>query len=221
METAIRNIMSRSTIHTYTCPCGQEFEGPVYDYVNVAKEPRLRYIVLAGLLNTAACPVCGLHAVVAHPFIYSDPQYKLLAYVHPRSDAPAEARQLILERLRSVYVDVACAQEALVARHDHAQKISSAEARAMPPLKVAFGLDQLADLINAVLGPDDRLGKLALSTHSADSAERAQLLVIARKLASDMDCTSEVEDLPSEYTVWLYGARRDIGSLVRSLATTL
>lgn len=191
----------------------------MYDYVNVTKEPRLRYIVLAGLLNVAACPACGRHTAVAHPFVYSDPQYELLAYVHPRSDAPDKARQLILERLRSVYVDVTCAQED--SRADRALAISSDEASAMPPLKVIFGLDQLADLINSVLSPDDRLGKLALSTHSGDSAERAQFFVIARKLAADMNCTMAVEDFPSEYTVWLYGSRRDIGSLMRSLTAVL
>src|SRR5579885_446725 len=98
--------MSRSTTHTLTCPCGQMFSSQVYDYVNVSQEPQLRYIVLAGLLNVATCPACGRRAAIARPFIYSDPAHHLLAYVHPQSDAPEEARQLILERLRSVYMDI-------------------------------------------------------------------------------------------------------------------
>ena len=31
-------------------------------------------------------------------------------------------------------------------------------------------------------------------------------------------CLVEVEDLPDEYTVWLFGSRRQIGALMRELA---
>src|SRR2546421_4354121 len=105
------NPMSRSTSHTFPCPCGEVCSSTIYDYVNVMKDPPLRYVVLAGLLNVATCPVCGRRAAVAHPFIYSDPAYNLLAYVHPRSDAPEEARLLILEKLRSAYDGIAIVQE--------------------------------------------------------------------------------------------------------------
>src|SRR5258707_8156621 len=95
--------MSRSITQTFNCPCGEVFEHTIYDYVNVAREPRLRYVVLAGLLNVATCPVCGRKAAIGRPFIYSDPEHQLLAYVHPRNDAPEEARLMILEKLRDVY----------------------------------------------------------------------------------------------------------------------
>ncbi len=88
----------------------------------------------------------------------------------------------------------------------------------MPPLQVVFGLDQLYELINGTLAPEDRLGKLALSTQSRNEAERGQFLDIARKLASEMSCSIEVEDMPDDYTVWLYGSRRQIGALMRELA---
>lgn len=213
--------MIHSTSHTYTCPCGQSFTGTVYEYVNVAQESRLRYIVLAGLLNVATCPMCGRRAAVSRPFVYSDPKIDLLAYVHPRTDAPEEARQLILERLRSVYVDIASARDEREAEResegDRTLTMTPAQAEELPPLKVVFGLDQLNELINSLLSPEERLGKLALSTQSRDTAERAQFLVIARKLASEMECSVEVEDLPDEYTVWLYGSRRQVGVLMHSL----
>ncbi len=216
--------MSRSTTHTFTCPCGEVFTNPTYEYVNVAQDPQLRYTVLAGLLNVSTCPACGRRAAIARPFIYSDPAHKLLAYVHPRSDAPEEARMLILERLRSVYTDVTTAQEqqnnAEVSNGDggHTVSMTPSQAREMPPLQVVFGLDQLNALINGVLTPEERLGRLALSTQSRNEAERGQFLDIARKLATEMDCNVEVEDLPDEYTVWLYGSRRQIGALMRELA---
>ena len=216
--------MSRSTTHTFTCPCGQVVTGQTYEYVNVGQDPQLQYVVLAGLLNVSTCPACGRRAAIACPFIYSDPAHNLLAYVHPRSDAPQEARLLILEKLRSVYIDAANMQELQSnaagsnGNGGRVVEITPSQAREMPPLQVVFGLDQLNELINAVLSPDERLGRLAMSTQSRDEAERGQFLTIARKLATDMGCNIEVDDLPDEYTVWLYGARRQIGLLMRELA---
>ena len=72
-------------------------------------------------------------------------------------------------------------------------------------------------MINAELEPEDRMGKLALNTQSRNEAERNQFLVITRKMATEMECCIDVEDLPDEYTVWLYGSRRQIGALMRVL----
>ena len=211
---------SRSTSQTFSCPCGQEFSGTIYEYVNAAQDTRLRYITLAGMLNVATCPFCGRKAAIACPFIYSDPQYDLLAYVHPNAHAPEEARQLILDRLRSVYIDLANEQEGEQnsPAGDRRAKLTADQARELPPLKVVFGLDELYELLNATLPPDERLGKLAMNTLSRDSAERGQFLTIARKMAADADCAIEVEDLPDEYIVRLYGARRNISMLMRSLS---
>lgn len=215
--------MSRSSTQTFTCPCGQVFTSTIYEYVNVGQHPQLRYIVLAGLLNVSTCPACGRRAAVATPFIYSDPAHNLLAYVHPRADAPEEARLLILEKLRSVYVDATSEQEEgdgerVEGNGGRVVSLTASQAKDMPPLQVVFGLDQLHALMNGVLPPDERLGKLALSTQSRNEAERGQFLDIARKLASEMDCNVEVEDMPDDYTVWLYGSRRQIGALMRELA---
>ena len=237
---------------TLTCPCGEVFSSPIYDYINVAKDPQLQYTVLAGLLNVSTCPSCGRRAAIARPLIYSDPARHLLVYVHPRSDVPEEARSLILERLRTVYVDIVDGRAVGIehplisptaaAGRDHETHVGNGQksnhalekvkrngttehlqahqqqATEIPPLQVVFGLDQLNELINTTLSQDERLGRLALSTHSRDDAERGQLLTIARKLASEMGCQIEVEDLPDEYTVWLYGSRRQIGALMRELA---
>jgi hypothetical protein len=215
--------MSRSTSTTFTCPCGEVFTSPIYEYVNVAKNPQLQYTVLTGLLNVATCPVCGRRAAISRPFIYSDPAHKLLAYVHPRNDAPEEARMLILEKLQSTYANIVSGydsdvQERLIAP-EGVQVCDTTRAEEAPPLQVVFGLDQLGELINAALSQDERLGRLALSTQSHSEAERGQLLTIARKLASEMQCQVEVEDMPDEYTVWVYGSRRQVGALMRELAS--
>jgi CpXC motif protein len=220
--------MSRSTNCTLTCPCGEVFSASIYDYVNVAKDPQLQYTVLAGLLNVASCPSCGRRAAIAHPFVYSDLAHCLLVYVHPQADVPEETRSLLLEKLRTVYVNSVNTQAATLEQqlvngqkqHEEVSENGTAEThrRQTPPLQVVFGLDQLYELINTTLSQDERLGRLALSTHSRSDAERGQLLTIARKLASEMQCQIEVEDMPDEYTVWLYGSRRQIGALMRELA---
>ncbi len=219
--------MSRSITHTFTCPCGQVFNAQAYEYINIADDPQLRYVVLAGLINVATCPNCGRRAAVSTPFIYSDPAHKLLAYVHPRADAPEDARLMILERLRSVYMDINKLREQQPeneqidnqANGGSVISISPSQAQEMPPLQVVFGIDQLGELISATLGADEKLGRLALSTQSRSEAERGQFHDITRKLASEMSCCIEVEDLPDEYTVWIYGSRRQVGALMRELAT--
>lgn len=210
--------MSRSTTQTLTCPCGEVFAHTIYEYVNVASNPELRYTVLAGLLNVATCPTCGRRAAFARPFIYSDPERRLLAYVHPRNDAPEEARLMILEKLRNVYDSVVSEAEPPCPNGSPVSEASAEQIMATPPLQVVFGIDQLHELINAVLSQDERLGKLALSTRSKIEAERGQMLDIARKLASEMGCQVELEDLEDEYTVWIFGPRRQIGALMRDLA---
>jgi len=218
--------MSRSTNYTLTCPCGEVFSSPIYEYVNVAQEPQLQYTVLAGLLNVSICPACGRKAAISRPFMYSDPAHHLLAYVHPRNDAPEEARLLILEKLRSVYVNIVgdvdppvLAESNASFHHGEPTTTLPLDQKAeTPPLQVIFGLDQLNEVINAMLSQDERLGRLALSTHSQSEAERGRLLDIARKLAREMLCQVEVEELSDEYTVWLYGSRRQIGAIMRELA---
>jgi hypothetical protein len=198
--------MSRASNYTFTCPCGQTFESQIYEYVNTEQDPRLQYTILAGLFNTPSCPNCGRRAALSNPFIYSDPQHSLLAYVHPSKELPEEAKDAILEKLRATYTDIDSIRTARGLDDE------------MPSLQVVFGVDQLIELINAHLEPDERLGKLALNTPSASEAERGRLLDIARKLASEMQCLVDVEDYPDEYTVWMYGSRRQIGALMRELA---
>jgi hypothetical protein len=194
--------MSRFTTQEFECPCGEKYSGQIYEYVNVVQDPQLRYVVLAGLLNVVSCPFCGRKIALAQPFIYSDSNHELFIYVHPREDVPDEARQLIIEKLGSVYGDLSSKQDP----------------SELPGLQVIFGLDHLNLLINEELDPDERLGKLAMSTQSKNTAERGQFEMIAKKLASEMECCVDIEDLPDEYTVWLYGSRTQIGRLMQELA---
>ncbi len=220
--------MSRSTTYSLTCPCGNQFTSQIYEYVNTAHDPLLQYTVLTGLLNVPTCPICGRRVALARPFVYSDPAHGLLVYVHPSAEIPDEARLLIADKLQNVYTQIGT--QGLYDGSDggSTQKRSSRTSRngsgtahkpeEALPLHVVFGLNELSELINGELSQDERLGRLALSTQSHREAERGQLLDIARKFASEMQCQVEVEDMPDEYTVWLYGSRRQIGALMRELA---
>ncbi len=238
--------MSRSTNCTFTCPCGEVFDSLIYEYVNTAHDPQLRYTVLAGLLNICTCPNCGRRSALARPFIYSDPAHALLAYVHPSTAVPEEARQLILEKLRAVYLEAEASDDYRGSSKEKTRKKSAkngnghntstdtmqpkeASVAEVAALRAATTIDdagqrsivvaalQLYELINAELSQHERLGRLALSTHSRRDAERGQLLDIVRKFASEMQCQVEVEDMPDEYVVWLYGSRRQIGAIMREL----
>ena len=220
--------MSHSTKYVITCPCGMVFHSRIYEYVNTRQDPQLRYAVLACSLNVSTCPNCGRRATHTRPFIYSDPEHALLVYVDPSSNISKEARQLTLEKLRAVHQEVGIEvnyrfpHEEKSRGEGHGKGVITYERQqgteaSAPPLQVVFGLDQLHELINASLGQQERLGRLALRTHSHREAERGQLLDIARKFASEMQCQVDVEILHAEYTVWLYGSRRQIGAIMREL----
>lgn len=218
--------MSRSTTYKLTCPCGNEFSSQIYEYVNIAHDPQLQYTVLSGLLNVPTCQICGRRVALARPFVYSDPAHALLVYVHPSAEIPDEARLLITDKLQNVYSQIGTQGLYADSEGGSTRKRSTSRngsSTAQKPeevlqLQVVFGLDELIELINSGLSQDERLGRLALSTQSHREAERGQLLDIARKFASEMQCQVEVEDMPDEYTVWLYGSRRQIGALMRELA---
>ncbi len=228
-------VMSRSTAYRLTCACGTSFTTTVYEAVNVTLEPQLLYTLLAGLLNVATCPNCGRRAAIARPFLYHDVARGLFAYVHPRADLPEEQRGRLLQHLRRAYA--AAVEQSRLIRHqetparadageeergeDAAREIlpgAETSGDDAPPLQVILGVEQLCSLVNSLLSPEERLGKLALSSKSRQKEERQRLLRIASEMARQMDCQVEIDDEPGEYTVWLYGPRRAIGAIMRELA---
>jgi hypothetical protein len=207
------------------------FRSKIYEYVNTRQDPQLRYTVLAGLLNVSTCPNCGRRSTQSRPFIYSDPAHFLLVYVDPTPDISDEARRDTLEKLLSVRQKVGIEvsyrvplkEKLRVGSEKHVAGVtidtmqSSGEGKEPPPLHVVFGLEHLYELINAALSQQERLGRLALRTFSQREAERGQLLDIARKFAAELQCQVDAEIVSGEYTVWLYGSRRQIGAIMREL----
>lgn len=225
--------MSRSSDITFVCPCGTQFASTAYSAVNVTLEPVLLYRLLFGTLNVAACPNCGRKASNAQPFIYHDMKRGLFAYVHPSAEVPEETRDALLKQLRRVYSQAVEESERLTTRDNRPVDLSHPVVRRRtpsedlqariepdaPPMQVIFGIDRLITLVDSLLEPEEKLGKVALSARGGGAAERARLLEVAERMAEQVACQIEIEDEPDSYTIWVYGPRGRIAALVKSLTT--
>jgi hypothetical protein len=226
------NFMPRFTVRAYQCACGASFDITTYSTVNVTMEPELLYRVLAGTLNVATCANCGRKAVNTQPFIYHDMARGLFAYVHSEADLPDDEREELLEHLRAVYDQAVAESERLtqpssggrhrpvepkVRRrlpHDDALKRIYPDA---PPMQVIFGVEDLMALVESLLDAEEKLGRVVLSTQASGAQERIRLASVATRLAEQAHCLVEIEDLPEEYTVIIYGARARIRQINAAL----
>jgi hypothetical protein len=224
--------MPRSTVRTLQCPCGESFDTTIYSTVNVTMEPELLYRLLAGTLNVATCANCGRKAASAQPFIYHDMARGLFAYVHPDADLPDDERDELLEHLRTVYDQAVAESERLTqpstgskrgiveprirrsTPHDDALKRIYPDA---PPMQVIFGVEDLTALVESLLEPEEKPGRVVLNTRASGQQERRRLLSVATRLAEQAHCLVEVEDLPDEYSVVIYGPRARVRQINAAL----
>ena len=66
------------------CPeCGETGDLPVYQSVNVTREPDLKNAVLDAGLFTWTCPLCGRTIRVSYPFLYHDMHRRLMLRFEP------------------------------------------------------------------------------------------------------------------------------------------
>lgn len=223
--------MPRSTDMTFACPCGTTFPTTVYQTVNVTLEPELLYRLLSGTLNVATCPNCGRKASSAQPFIYHDMARGLFAYVHPGAEVPEEDREALLATLRTVYTRAVSESERLapprrqappasqprVRRRTPGEDLSARIEPTAPPMQVIFGEENLVELVDSLLEPSERLGRVAMTTRSPSLPERERLRTIAERMAGELGCIVDVEDAPQEYTAWIYGPRTQISVIARAL----
>ena len=226
--------MPRSSTMTYTCECGATFTATMYQTVNVTLEPQLLYRLLAGSLNVAVCPNCGRKIESDLPFIYHDMRRGLFAYAHPNAEASDEERDLLLERLRQVYDEAVDASERILAderpsespqptprltvrRRSPSEDLSAQLEPNAPPMQVIFGREQLVALVDSLLEPEERLGRVALSARGAGPQERERVLSIAERLASQLGLQVETEGQGSDFTVWVYGPRERVSALAAQL----
>ena len=61
------------------CPnCGQPFNVPVEQVIDVGRDPSAKTRLLAGQINVANCPNCGFRVALGTPLAYHDPEHELL-----------------------------------------------------------------------------------------------------------------------------------------------
>lgn len=222
--------MFRSTSTTLTCACGTTFEATIHQAVNVTLEPSLLYQLLAGRLNVFKCPNCGREAESAQPFVFHDMKRGLFAYVSPNTDASEEERDQLLEQLRQVYTRAVEASEQMarrpagetppqpsVRRRTAFDELQAQIEPDAPPMQVIFGVDRLIALVESLLEPEERLGRVLLTTRSSSPEERGRLVRIARQIADQTACQVEIDDEPDLYTVTLYGPRARTEQISRVL----
>lgn len=226
--------MPRSSELTFACPCGTNFAATIYQSVNVTLEPRLLYRLLYGSLNVAVCPNCGRRVGTAQPFVYHDMKRGLFAYVHPSADVPEEARDTLLNELRRVYTLAVEQSERIarprsprsdqpqptVRRRTPSEDLAASIEPDAPPMQVIFGVDRLVTLVDSLLEPEEKLGKVAISARNAGTSERERLLATVRRMADQLGCLVDVEDEPGDYTLWIYGPRARVAALSKVLNTT-
>lgn len=224
--------MPRSTELTFTCPCGAQFAATTYSSVNVTLEPQLLYRLLYGTLNVADCPNCGRRASSAQPFIYHDMKRGLFAYVHPSADVPDATRETLLHELRRVYTQAVEQSELLakprpsrsdqpqptIRRRTPSEELADSIEPDAPPMQVIFGVDRLVTLVDSLLEPEEKLGKVAISARNAGARERERLLGIVRRMADQLGCLVEIEDEPGDYIIWMYGPRGKVAALSKALS---
>lgn len=223
--------MPRSIETTLTCPCGTTFTSTSYQVVNVTLEPRLLYRLLAGALNVSTCPNCGRQAETAQAFFYHDMKRSLLAYVSAQSDVPEDEREALLDELKRVYNQAVEESEQIALRRGRRTEaprptvrrsrpyddISARLEPDVPPMQVIFGVDQLVALVESLLEPEEKLGRVALTARNAGPAEQERLLQIARTMADKVECDVSVDDDPDGYSVSIYGPRGRIDVLAKAL----
>lgn len=71
--------MSKFTEKNFCCPaCGANAAFRLYSSVNAAEDPELRDEVRTGRLFVRECPECGHKDIETSPFLYTDPELKLI-----------------------------------------------------------------------------------------------------------------------------------------------
>jgi hypothetical protein len=89
------------------CPsCGNRFQTPVEQILDVRVDPSVRNRLISGSVNVAVCPSCGTGGALNIPFIYHDPEEEVALLYLPVDAGPNEVeRQKAAGRLTRQLMD--------------------------------------------------------------------------------------------------------------------
>lgn len=100
-------MMAQVLLARVNCPsCGNPFQTPVEQVLDVGADPSAKVRVLNGLVNVAVCPTCGTRGALGLPFLYHDPDNELaLVYMPLEAGRDDLERQQAIGRLTSAVID--------------------------------------------------------------------------------------------------------------------
>lgn len=95
--------MSKTSDIELTCSrCGHSFTASCIDMVNAGDEPELKEKILNGSIFVSECPSCGAKFIVSRPFVYIDPEQKLLVILSSEDLKGQDLQGLTGRRVESV-----------------------------------------------------------------------------------------------------------------------
>ena len=93
----------KAVVNTVCRKCGAAHEMDAVSSVDVSADPSMKEKVLSGELFTWTCPSCGEVNLVKYPFMYHDPEHRLLLVLSDASiSAEAVPDGYCARRVRSV-----------------------------------------------------------------------------------------------------------------------
>ena len=105
--------MPQQRVARVNCPnCGQPFQAPVQQILDIGEDPSAKARVLNGLTNVAQCPHCGFQGAMNVPFLYHDPENELaLVFMPMEMGGDREQREQTVGRLTRRVMDQLPAEE--------------------------------------------------------------------------------------------------------------
>ncbi|MBO4446839.1 MAG: CpXC domain-containing protein [Bacteroidales bacterium] len=82
------------TVHSTCAACGAPITKEIPGLINVRGEPERKELVMSGELFIASCPACGKRQLVSAPFLYHDPDERLMLWLSA-DDASRERAALL------------------------------------------------------------------------------------------------------------------------------
>lgn len=90
-----------------SCPrCQTPFVADIHQVIDVGQNPRLKFELLNGNINTFVCPNCGMSGQMATPILYHDPEHELfMVYVPMELNLEHEEQQRLIGQLVQAVMD--------------------------------------------------------------------------------------------------------------------
>lgn len=101
--------------------CGEEFDFPIYETINVTENPELKKNIISKEIFKAYCPKCGEIHRINYPVIYADEQKKILVNLVTKESKLDDLKDLVNIKKTNYLSDYRC--RLVVDMHEMIEKI--------------------------------------------------------------------------------------------------